>query len=145
MTYESFVLPISADVLLDTSAAVALVDRSHPAHHAVKDATRGLVRGLAGHALVETYSVLTRLPGDARLSPEVAEQVIARAFPASVSLPPEEALGAVATFAAAGIAGGAVYDGLVALAARVAATPLLSCDRRAIPTYAALKVEVRLV
>ncbi|WP_435748585.1 PIN domain-containing protein [Microbacterium sp. PMB16] len=138
-------MPANADVLLDTSAAVALLDGSHPAHHAVKDATQGLVRGLAGHALIETYSVLTRLPGDARLSPELAAQVIARAFPASVSLPAGEALSAVSTFADTGIAGGAVYDGLVALAARAAATPLLSCDRRAIPTYSALKVDVRLL
>lgn len=145
MTFESSALPISAEILLDTSAAVALLHDSHPAHHAVRDATRGLVRGLAGHALIETFSVLTRLPGDARLSPELAEQVIARAFPASVALSPTDALAAVATFATAGIAGGAVYDGLVALAARSAATPLLSCDRRAIPTYAALAADVRLI
>ncbi|MFS0894857.1 PIN domain-containing protein [Microbacterium sp. 179-I 3D3 NHS] len=138
-------MPTSADVLLDTSAAVALVDGSHPAHRAARDATRGLTRGLAGHALVETYSVLTRLPGDARLSPGLAAQVIARAFPASVSLPTEDALNAVATFADAGIAGAAVYDGLVALAARAAGKPLLSCDRRAIPTYAALQVDARLI
>ena len=138
-------MPISADILFDTSAAVALLDASNPAHHAVRDATRGHIRGLAGHALIETYSVLTRLPGDARLSPELAEKVIARAFPASVSLPPEESLSAVSTFANTGIAGGAVYDGLIALAAQAAATPLLTCDRRAVPTYAALKVDVRVI
>lgn len=138
-------MPSSADILLDTSAAIALVHAGNPAHRAALDGTRGVVRGLSGHALVETFSVLTRLPGDARLTPELAEQVIARAFPASVALPPEEALRAVTSFAAAGIAGGAVYDGLVGLAARTAGLPLLTCDRRAMGTYAALKVDARLL
>jgi toxin FitB len=49
----------------------------------------------------------------------------------------------VQTLTAAGIAGGAVYDGLVALAAKAAGVPLLTCDQRALHTYAALQIEVR--
>lgn len=137
-------MPTSADLLLDTSAALALVRDVDPAHERVSNDTRALTLGLAGHALFETYSVLTRLPGTARLHPSRASQLIESVFPASVALPPTESLAAAATFAAAGIAGGSVYDGLVGLAARAAGIPLLSCDRRAAPTYAALGVEFRL-
>lgn len=89
--------------------------------------------------------MLTRLPGQARITPNEARRIIAVEFPASVALPPDVALRAVALFAEAGIAGGAVYDGLVGLAAKEAGIPLLSCDRRAVGTYAALRADVRLI
>jgi len=138
-------LPTSADLLLDTSAALAVLRDASPAHDTVFALTQGMRLGLSGHALFETYSVLTRLPGDNRLSAPYASQVIARAFPASVALPAGEALHALALFGDVGIAGGAVYDGLVGLAAKSAGIPLLSCDRRAAPTYAALGVDIRLI
>lgn len=138
-------MPTSADLLLDTSAAIALVHDQHPSHEAVRAAVRGHVLGLAGHAAYETYSVLTRLPGPARVSSGAAAAIIERAFPASAPLSVSAARGAVALFAAAGIAGGAVYDALVALAAGEAAVPLLTCDRRAMSTYAAVGVHARLV
>ncbi|MFT4051977.1 MAG: PIN domain-containing protein [Microbacterium sp.] len=138
-------MPISADLLFDTSAALALLTGDHPSHDAVLTLRRGKVLGLSGHAAAETYSVLTRMPGAGRLTPSAAREAILRAFPASVALSPAASLAAVETLATAGIAGGAVYDGLVALAAREAGIPLLSCDRRALPIYATLGVEVRVV
>lgn len=115
------------------------------AHPAVMDRTRGKLLGLAGHATFETYSVLTRLPGALRLSASAARTIIATNFPASVHLLGRDAARALDTLAAAGIAGGSVYDGLVALAAGGAGIPLISCDRRAAPTYAALGIAVELV
>lgn len=138
-------MPTSADLLLDTSAALALLRDADPAHAAVTEAAAGSVLGLAGHALFETFSVLTRLPGSARLRPERVAEIVQRSFPASVALPAAEALEATTTFVSAGIAGGAVYDGLVGLAARSAGIALLSCDRRAESTYARLGVDVRLI
>ena len=44
-----------------------------------------------------------------------------------------------------GIAGGAVYDALVAAAAGEHGLPLLTRDRRALDTYRELKVDARLV
>lgn len=137
-------LPISADLLLDTSAAIALVHDQNPAHERILQLTHGRVIGLAGHASVEMYSVLTRMPGAARVSPGRAQEIIERSFPASAPLSPTSAEAAIATFADAGIAGGSVYDGLVGLAARDAAVTLLTCDRRAMGTYTALRVEVLL-
>ncbi|KDA05181.1 ribonuclease [Microbacterium sp. CH12i] len=138
-------MPTSADLLLDTSAAIALIRDVDPAHESVSEATHGLVLGLSGHALFETFSVLTRLPGSARVQPERAAQIVERVFPRSTALPATDALRAPTTFVHAGIAGGAVYDGLVGLAARAAGITLLSCDRRAAPTYRALGVDFRLV
>lgn len=138
-------MPTSADLLLDTSAAIALVTEDSAAHDAVRSACTGLVLGLSGHALLETYSVLTRLPGGSRLSPDAAARVIDHEFPGSVALPPDEAVRAVSELADAGVAGGAVYDGLVALAARSAGITLLTCDRRAIGTYAKLKTDIRII
>jgi len=137
-------LPTSADLLLDTSAALALARDVDPAHERVSDAAGRRTLGLSGHALYETYSVLTRLAGSARVRPERAAEIIQSVFPASALLLAGEALQAPATFAAVGIAGGSVYDGLVGLAARAAGVALLTCDRRAAPAYAALGVEFRL-
>ncbi|WP_309064985.1 PIN domain-containing protein [Microbacterium sp.] len=138
-------MPTSADLLLDTSAAVALLAADHAAHAVMREACAGLVLGLAGHALVETYSVLTRLPRPDRVSAAEAARAITTEFPRSVALPETLALSAVADLAAAGIAGGSVYDGLVGLAAGHAGIPLMTRDRRALGTYAALGVDVRLV
>lgn len=116
-----------------------------PAHESVNEATRGLTLGLAGHALFETFSVLTRLPGAARVRPQRAAQIIEQVFPSSVMLPESDALLVPKSFARSGVAGGAVYNGLVGLAARVAGIQLLSRDARAATTYAALGVDFRLI
>lgn len=130
----------SAELLLDTSAAVSLLDTSALRHDAVWDRTRGRVLGLAGHAAAETFSVITRMRG--RISPEAAARSIGATFPASHSLSAAAAGTVLARCAAAGIGGGAVYDALVALAAEEAGVTLLSLDRRAVRTYAAFDVTV---
>ena len=138
-------MPTSADLLLDTSAAIALVSPTADAHEAVVSRCHGLVLGLSGHAAFETYSVLTRLPGALRVSAAGAQRIIQANFPASAHLDPRGAASAITSLADSGIAGGAVYDGLVGLAAASADIVLLSCDRRAAPTYAALAVRFELV
>src|SRR3546814_20905468 len=79
-------------LLLDTSAAIPLVLTSHDAHNLVSDAIGTRSVSLAGHALHETYSVLTRLPGDARHAPNDATRLLRERFePAAtptVSPPP---------------------------------------------------------
>ncbi|GAA3670048.1 PIN domain-containing protein [Microbacterium marinilacus] len=138
-------MPTSAELLLDTSAAVALVQPTHVHHRDVLDHVRGRALGLAGHAAIETYSVLTRLPGAQRVSAAVAARMIEVNFPRSHALSAAGGRRAPSRFAAAGIAGGAVYDGLVALAAEEARIALLTCDRRAVDTYARLGVDVTIV
>lgn len=145
MTSVSSALPINADLLLDTSAAVALCLASADGHDAVIDRSAGAVLGLAGHTAPETYSVLTRLPGSQRLSAAVALKVIAQNFPASHHLSADRASTALSELADAGVSGGAVYDGLVALAAREAGIVLLSRDRRASPVYGRIGTRFELI
>jgi hypothetical protein len=100
---------------------------------------------LTGHSVAETYSVLTRLPGDARLTPADAARLIAASFDAPAILSADRAATLPALLAPLGIAGGAVYDALIALAAIEARLPVITRDRRAASTYAALSATVEVV
>ena len=132
-------------LLLDTSAAIALVVEDHEAHIATLEAVRGRRLGLAGHAWFETYSVLTRLPGGLRRSPGDVAGLLSHDFPASAFLSQEAAAALGSELARLGISGGAVYDALVGSAARRPDRTLLTGDARARPVYEALGVRVRLV
>ena len=132
-------------LLLDTSAAVALVVEDHEAHAATLEAVRGRRLGLAGHAWFETYSVLTRLPGGRRRSPADVAALLAHDFPATAFLAGEAAAALGPELARLGISGGAVYDALVGAAARQRGRSLISGDARARSVYEALGVHVRLV
>jgi predicted nucleic acid-binding protein len=132
-------------VLLDTSAAVALLVEDHERHVATLDAVRGRRLGLAGHAWFETYSVLTRLPAGLRRTPADAVRLLAHNFPAPAFLGEAGAADFGGELARLGISGGAVYDALVAAAARQHGLPLVSGDARARPVYEALGVELELI
>jgi len=133
------------DLLVDTSLAVPLLLASHQAHGAVNASVGNRSVALAGHAAHETYAVLTRLPGDARLSPRDAVRLLNERFEPPVVLNAASARAASAILADLDIAGGATYDGLIALAARPSGRPLASRDRRAESTYRRLGVEVELL
>jgi predicted nucleic acid-binding protein len=111
---------------------------SHRQHASVAKWARGRTLGLSGHALAETYSVLTRLPGDSRVDPADAVVLIDENFPESMQLGVRAARAAHREFARRGICGGATYDGLVALAAREHGAVLVTRDARARSTYEAL-------
>lgn len=131
--------------LADSSVAVALVQASHSAHDRVSAAVGKRAVGLPAHAAIETYSVLTRLPGDARLSAVDAAALLAARFPKRAVLDASTQERLVDEFAAAGVAGGAVYDALIALTARHHRSTLLTRDSRAAATYGALGVRYELV
>jgi predicted nucleic acid-binding protein len=134
-----------ADVLVDTSVAVALVVRHHE-HHARAMAALGDRRlGLSGHAAFETYSVLSRLPPPSRRDPLELAELLSVNFPANVHLSVEAAAALVPRLAGLDIAGGAVYDALVGAAAAEHGLPLSTLDRRALATYRALDVEVEVL
>jgi predicted nucleic acid-binding protein len=133
------------DYLVDTSVAVALVLTDHPGHKIVFDALGGRRLGLAGHAAFETYSVLTRLPAPARRTATAATRLIEVNFPQSRFLSAEAATELLSLLAAAGIAGGSVYDALVGYAAKVHGLVLATRDERARDTYRGLDVEFEFV
>jgi len=132
-------------VALDTSVAVPLLVRSHHDHAAVVRWWNGQDVALAGHALAETYSVLTRLPGDARLAPADAARLLTARFPKPLVLGTSRSRKLPDTLARLGIAGGAVYDAIVALAAKENGAALATRDARARGTYDAVGVTVIVV
>ncbi|MCW1957994.1 MAG: type II toxin-antitoxin system VapC family toxin, partial [Mycobacterium sp.] len=125
-------------VLVDTSAALALVQSEHPFHGAARTRLTPCHRGMSGPAAVELLSVLTRLPAPQRLSPAAALRLQAANFPASQFLSAARMPELLREFASLGLAGGAVYDGLVGAAAREHGLLLITTDKRAEATYRAL-------
>jgi predicted nucleic acid-binding protein len=136
---------LSAQLAVDTSVAVALLVQTHPDYLEVSEWAFGRDLTLSGHALAETYSVLTRLPGNIRLASGDAAHLIQAEFPSPLILPPTVAAKLPATLAGLGIAGGAVYDAMVGLAAVGAGLPLATRDARARRTYEAVGAEVVVV
>ena len=132
-------------VAVDTSVAVPLLVRSHHDHASVVRWWDGQEVALSGHALAETYSVLTRLPGDARLAPADAARLLDARFSAPLVLSVPRARKLPGTLSRLGIAGGAVYDALVALAAKEHGVALATRDARARGTYDAVGVTVIVV
>lgn len=132
-------------IAVDTSVAIPLLVGTHAAHDEVERWRAGREVALSGHALAETYSVLTRLPGDIRLAPGDAVTLIAARFDTPLVLSAKATRALPKTLAGLGIAGGAVYDGLVALAAREHGADLATRDGRARSTYEAVGVRVLVV
>jgi len=132
-------------VAVDTSVAIPLLVRSHQRHADVVRWWGGQELTLSGHALLETYSVLTRLPGDARLSAADAARLLDARFTTPLTLGGPAAREVHVTLSGLGLAGGAVYDALVALAAKEHGMALATRDARARGTYDAVGVDVILV
>lgn len=133
------------EVLVDTSAAVALLVEAHELHDTVHPILSTRRCGLAGHAAFETFSVLTRMPPPTRRSASEAALLLDRAFPASQYLSPERAGVLLTSLPDLEVSGGAVYDALVAATAVEHGVTLVSIDRRALPTYRAVGAEVELI
>jgi len=129
----------------DTSVAIAALDPVHEAHPACRRALVDLRPALAGHAVFETYSVLTRLPIPLRLSADQAVSVIAAAVPGDCWLDAAGLRGLREQLAGLDIVGGSVYDALVGQAALTNDRTLLTRDRRAERTYRSLGVEYQFV
>lgn len=131
--------------LADTSVAIPLVQAAHAAHTHVNDVVGDRSVGLPAHAALETYSVLTRLPGDARLTPTDAATLIAARFGHIAAIDVAAQLGLVGQLAAAHVAGGATYDALIGITASGHGATLLTRDTRAAATYTALDITYELI
>ena len=127
---------------LDTSVAIPLLVRTHAAHAEVAAWWDGREVALSGHALAETYSVLTRLPGDLRLTPADAARLIHDRFAAPLLLGRRTSRRLPVIFSQLELAGGAVYDALVGLAAVENHVALATRDNRARATYEIVGADV---
>ena len=120
---------------LDTSVAIPLLVQTHREHAAIVRWWGGRRVVLSGHAVAETYSVLTRLPGDVRIAPVDAARLLGDWFDAPLLLGPATAARLPEVLARLGVSGGAVYDAIVALAAVEHDAELATRDARARATY----------
>ncbi len=126
----------------DSSVVIAAF-ASWSLHHEAAGEALGDTADLVAHVELESYSVLTRLPEPFRAAPALVAQYLREDFPgARMALPEAERRELVERFARLSIAGGAVYDAMVAATAAHYGRPLLSCDRRAAATYDRLGVDV---
>lgn len=131
-------------VTADASVVVPALLDWHEAHDVAAAAIVEVVR-LSAQVLVEAYSVLTRLPYGLALAPPDASALVRDAFPGPVLVLDATAhLALLELLALTGVRGGAVYDALVGWTAAHASAELLTLDARAMATYRAVGVSVRL-
>ena len=103
----------------DTSVLVAVFFGDHEHHGASLDLFLRFKKSevcCGAHSLAEVYSTITRMPGKVRVTPDQAmlfvENVLERLT--VISLSAEEYVAGLRTWSQAGIAGGNVYDALLA-------------------------------
>jgi len=133
----------TASATCDTSVLVPALTSQHPDHAGARELL-ARVAAVPCHVLLETYSVLTRLPAPLRLSAADAARAIEILDVDVVDLPAARQRDLVAECARHRIGGGAVYDALVGATAAHHDLVLLTRDRRARPTYDAVGVRYAL-
>jgi predicted nucleic acid-binding protein len=119
----------------DTSVLVAAFASWHEQHDLARRAVRSGL-GAVGHVLLETYSVLTRLPEPHRAPPDLARDFLLAAVKGDpLQLDVDAAKALPGRLHECGVAGGATFDGLIALTAAAHGATLVSLDHRAADTY----------
>jgi predicted nucleic acid-binding protein len=132
-------------IVADSSVLIAAFASWHEQHEPARRVV-GAGPAVVGHSLLETYSVLTRLPEPHRIAgPDVARYLARQFSEPPMALGPEGQQALVGRMSAAGISGGAVYDGLIALTVRAHDGTLVSLDARAARTYARCGVRFELL
>lgn len=132
----------------DTSVLIAGFDSTHPFFSEAGAALAEVRRQgrLVAHTIAETFAVLSAPNGP---YPAVPEDVMAFLQPFldrdPIGIEPAAYPQAVSELTLAGVAGGAVYDGLIGLAAKQRGAELISLDVRAASTYRRLDVDFRLL
>ncbi|HET6999547.1 MAG TPA: PIN domain-containing protein [Solirubrobacterales bacterium] len=133
----------------DTSVLIAGFDPLHPFHaEAVPVLVDVRASGrLVAHTMAETYAVLSSPGGTFRFEPEPVVTYLGQFLERSDPIQPRPGSyrEALELLGARNRAGGAVYDALIALAARDADVALVSLDRRAEQTYGICGVQARIL
>jgi len=131
----------------DSSVVIAALAPWHEAHGPCRAALGEEEEArLPAHVAFETTSALSRMPEGRRISPEVVLTALERDFRQPwLALDGDETRKALRRAVTAGVRGGALYDALIAATAAGHGAVVLSADRRALATYAAMDAEVRFV
>lgn len=125
----------------DTSVLVPALATWHE-HHDLARHEVAAAAAVAGHVLVETLSVLTRLPAPHRVDGRVVLEGLRQLSLPIVTLPAQGHVDVLDRLTSGGVRGGAVYDGLVAATAAEHDLTLCTLDRRARATYEAIGVRL---
>jgi predicted nucleic acid-binding protein len=129
----------------DTSVVLPALLADHEAHAAAARALSECTATIA-HVLLESYSVLTRLPPPHRAQASTVAPILQARLPRTVvALPGDAYATAPERMAAAAVSGGAAYDGLIALTALAHDLELVSRDGRAARSYRVLGARFRLL
>ena len=132
-------------IAVDTSVVVAAFASWHQGHRA---AAQALARGprVPAHVLLETYSVLTRLPPPHRSPPSVVAAFLVEQFAEPpLTLAPRAYGRLIARAAQVDVTGGSLYDAVVGATVAAARGRLLTRDRRAAATYERMGVDFELL
>jgi len=119
--------------LFDTSVIIASLIESHPMHQRafpwLKQAkANDFELVVASHTLAELYAVLSTLPIKPRIVPAVAWRLISENVEATgkiISLTPAEYRSVIKQISELGLAGGIIYDALIARVAQKASVKRL--------------------
>jgi len=109
------------NILLDTSVLVAAMVETHSAHETAFQCLRRMKNGeengfAAAHSLAESFSVLTRLPVEPRISPAIALELIQNNvidICTIVPLTAEDYKAVISHLSKRGLSGGVTYDALI--------------------------------
>jgi len=130
---------------IDTSVVIAGFATWHDGHDASLAVLDRRPR-VPAHVLIESYSVLTRFPPPHRTPPATAMSFLRRRFvDPPLALQPGDHVRLVELVGRRGLAGGWIYDALIAWTAKLAGATLLTRDSRAIRVYETIAVPFDLV
>jgi predicted nucleic acid-binding protein len=130
---------------VDTSVVVAAFATWHPDHVAARRLLDARPR-LPGHAGLEAYSVLTRLPPPHRARSDDVGRFLRAEFPDPwLELGGAELASLIDLLIELGITGGATYDAVVGATAKAAGATLMTRDRRARVVYDLIGAAVEFV
>lgn len=132
--------------VVDTSVVVRAAIASDPTERGLLQDVIAASRVPVAHVLAESYASLTALPPPFRLSPGNCYTYLSSAFRAeTLTLSSHGYLRVLHLLAEHGIAGGAIYDCLIAETAREHEATLLTLDQRAVARYSLVGAAYRLV
>ena len=132
-------------IAVDTSIIVAAFASWHDQHIPALSALAG-EPVVPSHVLLETYSVLTRLPSPHRVPSGIVMTYLEMMLPKRIISPSPAAIAALPRRChEAGLSGGATYDAVVGTTCLEHNAELLTLDRRSLRNHQALGVTARLV
>lgn len=132
--------------VVDTSVVVgALTLADASARAECEKALRSSPAPIA-HVFLETYSVLTRIPAPLRMTGIQAGTFLTQAFPKSpLTIGPDENREFLDRLLREHIIGGSTYDALIAFTSVKHGAQLITRDRRAAATYAAMGASITFI